>query len=161
MHVTEGRHTVTLRGSIPAVDSLEIPFQTPPRVIEVSSDAWFVAGTKDKRLTSGSLQITRLQSSDDGDGTVRWESSRFPVFARVERVLELDLDWRVRTTVYRVSPTQGALTMDIPLLPGEHIVSGEFSVTDDRVLVSMNPQQQAVTWTSNLPLNSPDRKSVV
>lgn len=155
MHVVPGRHTVNLRGSVPAVDSLEIPFPTPPRVIDVSSDAWFVAGTKDKRLTSGSLQLTRLQSAGDGDSTVRWESSRFPVFARVERVVELDLDWRVRTTVYRIAPTQGALTLDIPLLAGESIVSGDFTVTDDRVLVSMNPQQRSISWTSNLPLQSP------
>lgn len=155
MHVVPGRHSVTLRGSIPAVDSLEIPFRTPPRVIEVNSDAWFVAGTKDKRLTSGSLQLTRLRADSDGDGAVRWESSRFPVFARVERMLELDLDWRVRTTVFRVAPTQGALTLDIPLLAGESVVSGDFTVKDDRILIAMNPQQQSVTWTSNLPLQSP------
>ncbi len=155
MHVGPGQHTVALRGSVPAVDSLEIPFPTPPRVIEVSSDAWFIAGTKDRRLTSGSLQLTRLQSAGNGDGTVRWESSRFPVFARVERLIELDLDWRVRTTVYRVAPTQGALTLDIPLLAGETIVSGDFTVTDNRVRVSMNPQQHSLTWTSNLPLQSP------
>jgi hypothetical protein len=155
LHVTAGRHTVSLRGPVPAADSLEIPFRTPPRVITVDSDAWFVAGIKDRRLTSGSLQLTRLQSSDDGDGTVRWESSRFPVFARVERVLELDLDWRVRTVVHRIAPTQGALTLDIPLLAGESIVSGDFTVTDDRVLVSMNPQQETVSWVSNLPLQSP------
>ncbi len=155
LHVLPGRHTVTLRGPVPAVDSLEIPFLTPPRVISVNSDAWFVAGIKDRRLTSGSLQLTRLQAATNGDGTVRWESSRFPAFARVERVIELDLDWRVRTTVYRVAPAQGALTLDIPLLAGETIVSGEFTVTDDRVLVSMNPQQQSVSWTSNLPLQSP------
>ena len=155
LHVSEGRHTVTLRGSVPAVDSLEIPFPTPPRVIAVESDAWFIAGLKDRRLTSGSLQLTRLQSSDDGDGTVRWESSRFPAFARIERVVELDIDWRVRTTVYRVAPAQGALTLDVPLLQGESIVSGDFTVTDDRVLVSMNPQQASVSWTSNLPLQSP------
>jgi hypothetical protein len=155
MHVAPGRHTVTLRGSIPAVDSIEVPFQTPPRVIEVSSDSWFVAGTKDRRLISGSLQLTRLQSESGGDDAVRWESSRFPVFARVERELVLGLDWRVRTTVHRVAPTQGALTLDIPLLAGESIVSGDFTVKDDHVLVSMNPRQHEVTWTSNLPLQSP------
>ena len=155
IHVEPGRHSVALRGSAPAADSLEIPFPTPPRVIDVSSDAWFVAGIKDKRLTSGSLQLTRLQSGSGADGSVRWESSRFPIFARVERVLELDLDWRVRTTVYRVAPAQGALTLDIPLLAGESVVSGGFAVNNDRILVSMNPQQRAVSWTSNLPLQSP------
>ncbi|MCH8158667.1 MAG: hypothetical protein IIA08_02225 [Proteobacteria bacterium] len=155
LRVTAGRHTVNLRGPVPAVDSLEIPFLTPPRVITVTSGAWFVAGIKDRRLTSGSLQLTRLQSDTEGDGTVRWESSRFPVFARVERVIELDLDWRVRTTVHRVAPTQGALTLNIPLLDGENIISGNFTVANERVLVAMNPQQQSVSWISSLPRQSP------
>ena len=154
LYVTPGRHRVDLRGPVPAVDSLEIPFPTPARVINVVSDGWFVAGVKDRRLLAGSLQLTRLQTDDSGD-TVRWESSRFPTFARIERTVELDLDWRVRTTVTRVAPAQGALTLDVPLLDGETIVSGDFSVTDGRVLVSMDPQQRVVSWVSNLPLQSP------
>lgn len=154
LYVTAGRHTVTLRGPVPATDSLEIPFQTPPRVISVDADGWFIAGVKDRRLLAGSLQLTRLQTEEGGD-TVRWESSRFPTFARVERRVELDLDWRVQTTVHRVAPAQGALTLEVPLIDGETIVSGDFTVTDGSVLVSMNPQQRSVSWTSNLPLKSP------
>ena len=141
---------------VEAVEYLnEVAFQTPPRVVEVTSDGWFVAGIKDRRLLSGSLKLTRLQTDGDDDDTVRWESSRFPAFARIERTVELDLDWRVRTTVYRVAPVQGALTLDVPLVAGEQIVSGDFTVTEGRVLVSMNPQQNSVSWTSNLPLKSP------
>ena len=131
-----------------------MPFPTPARVINIASDGWFVAGLKDRRLLAGSLQLTRLQTDDSGE-TVRWESSRFPIFARVERNVDLDLDWRVRTTVTRVAPSQGALTLEIPLLEGESIVSGDFSVTDGSVLVSMDPQQHTVSWVSNLPLQSP------
>jgi len=153
LYVTSGRHELTLRGPVPAVDSLEVAFLAPPRVIEVEGDGWFVAGIKDRRLLSGSLQLTRLQT--DGDDAVRWESSRFPAFARIERTVELDLDWRVRTTVHRVAPAQGALTMDVPLVDGEQIVSGDFNVSEGRVLVSMNPQQGSVSWTSTLPRQSP------
>jgi hypothetical protein len=155
LQVSAGRQSVTLRGPVPAVDSLELAFRTPPRVIEVASDAWFVAGIKDRRLLSGSLQLTRLQTDEAGDQKVRWESSRFPTFARIERTVELDLDWRVRTTVYRVAPVQGALTLDVPLIEGESIVSGDFAIDENRVLVSMNPQQQSISWTSDLPRKSP------
>ena len=155
LHVGAGRHSVTLRGPVAAVDSLEVAFQSPPRVIRVDSDGWFVAGIKDRRLLSGSLQLTRLQTDTGGDETVRWESSRFPAFARIERTVELDLDWRVKTTVYRVAPAQGVLTLDVPLIDGEKIISGEFTVDNDRVLVSMSPQQQSISWTSNLPRTSP------
>ncbi len=149
-----GRHRVDLRGPVPAVDSLEVPFPTPARVVTVASDGWLVAGVKDRRLLAGSLQLTRLQTDESGD-VVRWESSRFPSFAQIERTVELDLDWRVRTTVTRVAPAQGALTLEVPLLDGETIVSGDFTVADQHVLVSMDPRQYTVSWVSNLPRQSP------
>ncbi|MGB5490543.1 MAG: hypothetical protein WBM76_06925 [Woeseiaceae bacterium] len=155
LYIKSGQHRVTLSGPVPAVDSVEVPFVTPPRVIKVESDGWLVAGVKDRRLLSGSLQLTRMQTGADGNESVRWESSRFPAFARIERTIELDLDWRVTTTVHRIAPAQGALTLDLPLLQGESIVSGNFTVDEGRVLVSMDSQQRAVSWTSNLPLTSP------
>ena len=154
--VTPGRHTVTLRGPIPDVDSLEIPFPTPPRVVTAESDTWLLGGIKDRRLLSGSLQVTRLQTADGGDA-VRWESSRFPAFARVTRHIAMDLDWHVQTTVERVAPLEGALTLEVPLLDGESIVSGTFEVRDGRVLVTMQPDEAGVSWSSTLPLQSPLR----
>ena len=155
VRLAAGRHTVVLSGPVPDVDSLEVPFPTPPRVIEADSDGWFVAGIKDRRLLSGSLQLTRLQAEGDGSADVRWESSRFPVFVRIERSIDLDLDWRATTTVFRVAPSQGALTLDVPLLDGESIVTDEFTVEDGHVLVTMNPNQRSVSWRSNLPRKSP------
>jgi hypothetical protein len=155
VRLAAGRHTVVLSGPVPDVDSLEVPFPTPPRVIEADSDGWFVAGIKDRRLLSGSLQLTRLQAEGDASADVRWESSRFPAFARVERSIDLDLDWRSTTTVFRVAPSQGALTLEVPLLDGESIVTGEYTVEDGRVLVTMNPNQRSVSWRSNLPRKSP------
>ena len=155
LRVSPGRHTVVLRGAAPAVDSLEIPFPTPPRVIEADSDGWLVAGIKDRRLLSGSLQLTRLQSAESGETMPRWESSRFPAFVRVERNIELDLDWRVTTTVVRLAPAEGALTLEIPLLDGETVLSEHVTAADGSVLVSMDPAQQAMTWVSSLRRESP------
>ena len=155
LRVSPGRHTVVLRGAAPAVDSLEIPFPTPPRVIEVDSDGWLVAGIKDRRLLSGSLQLTRLQSAEGGEVAPRWESSRFPAFVRVERNVELDLEWRVTTTVVRRAPAEGALTLEIPLLDGETVLSEHVTAADGTVLVTMDPTQRVVTWVSSLRRESP------
>ncbi len=154
LDVSPGRSSVILRGSVPDADSLEIPFPAPPRVITVKSDDWMVAGVRDRRLLAGSLQLSRLQSAA-GEESGRWESSRFPAFAHVSRRVDLDLDWRVTTTVQRIAPLEGAVTLEIPLLEGETIVSGDFSVADGRVLVTMEPQQRELTWTSNLRAQSP------
>jgi hypothetical protein len=137
------------------VDSLEIPFPTAPRFITVESNGWHIAGIKDRRLLSGSLQLTRLQADGDDDSIVRWESSRFPAFVSIVRTIELDLDWRLTTTVYRQAPTQGALTVDVPLIDGESVLTQDMSVSDGRILVSMSPTQRAVTWQSSLPRVSP------
>jgi hypothetical protein len=154
IHVMPGRHALTLSGPVPDVDSLEIPFPTPPRVVTAESEAWLVAGIRDRHLLSGSLQLTRLQAADGSDA-VRWESSRFPAFARVTRQVAMDLDWTVSTQVVRVAPLEGALTLEVPLLDGESIVSGGFEVRDGRVLVSMQPNETVVSWSSTLPLESP------
>ena len=152
--VPEGRHRVSLRGPVPAADSLEIEFPAPPRVFTVDSEGWLVAGVKDRRLLSGSLQLTRLQTGSDAD-EVRWEASRFPAFARITRTISMDVDWRVQTRVERVAPAQGALSLTVPLLDGESIVSADFEVHEGEVLVSMAPEQNALSWNSTLPLESP------
>lgn len=154
LNLAPGRRSVTLRGAVPNADSLEIPFPTPPRVITVTGNGWMIAGIKDRRLLSGSLQLSRLQSDGDEESG-RWESSRFPAFAHVSRRVDLDLDWRATTTVQRIAPLEGAVALEIPLLDGETIVSGDFSVAGGRVLITMGPQQREVTWTSNLPARSP------
>lgn len=151
----EGNHVITLQGPLPPVDNLEVPFPTPPRVMHVETSEWFVAGIENQRLLSGSLQLTRLQQQGDGESPARWESSRLPVFARVERSINLDLDWRVTTTVYRVAPRQGAISLNVPLLPGELVSSMDFTVDDDKILISMNPAQQSVSWQSTIPRQSP------
>ncbi len=153
LRVAPGRQRVILSGPMPTADSVEIPFPTPARVVTVTSEGWAVAGVKDRRLLSGSLQLSRLQR--EGSEVVRWESSRFPVFATITREIALDLDWGVTTTVNRVAPAEGALTLEIPVVDGESILSGDFEVSDGHVLVTMGPQQRSVSWSSNLPRQSP------
>ena len=40
------------------------------------------------------------------------------------RTIELGLDWRVTTSVNRIAPTQGGLTIELPLIEGETVISG-------------------------------------
>jgi hypothetical protein len=144
-----------MRGPLPPVASVEVPFPASPRVVTSESDGWLVAGIRDRRLVSGSLQLTRLQREGEDSGAASWELTRLPVFVRIERQVEFDLDWRINTTVYRVAPEQGALTIEVPLIEGESIVSGEFKVVDGRALVAMSQGEYSVSWTSTLPRQSP------
>ncbi len=155
LRVPSGRQSVVVRGATGGADSIEIGFPAPPRVVTATGNGWFIAGIKDRRLLSGALQLTRLRTGENGDGAPRWESSRFPAFVEVERSIELGLDWRVTTTVTRIAPEQGALSLNLPLLPGESVLTADMGVSDGRILVSMNPTTRQVSWESNLPRTSP------
>jgi len=153
--VPEGRQRFVLSGSVAGVDSVEIPFPTPPRTVDVSADGWVVAGIKDRRLLSGSIELNRLRSDESGDSAARWESSRFPPFVAIGRSIEIGRDWRVNTTVTRIAPTEGALSLEIPLLDGETVISEDVDIVDGNLRVTMGPDQSSVRWTSNLPERSP------
>ncbi len=155
LRVPAGRHSVVATGSVAGVDSVELAFPLPPRAVEVTADGWIVAGLRDRRLVAGSLELSRLREEGALEAGTSWESSRFPPFVAISRSLEIGLDWRVSTTVRRVAPTDGALSMDIPLLPGESVVSDDIDIDDGRVRVSMGANQSSVSWASILPRESP------
>ena len=144
-----GIHTLTVAGPLPAGGTLEIPFTLSPRAIVAESAHWLVAGIDNRALVAGSLNLTRLRRDADVDGG-SWEASRLPVFLAVERTVSLELDWQVHTVVRRVAPETGALNIVLPLIDGESVTS-ERSLTDDGIVVSMNPTQLRAAWQSTLP----------
>ncbi len=155
LRVVPGRHAVTLRGASGDSDSLQIAFPAPPRVVDVQVEGWEVAGLRDRRLLSGALQFTRVAAEGDTSAPERWESSRFPPFAHIARTIEMGLDWTLMTTVAREAPVEGALTLRVPLLPGESVLAEGLPVSDGEMLISMAPGQDSVSWQSRLPRTSP------
>ncbi len=151
VRLPEGRHRLVLQGPLPPVDSLEIGFPAAPRVFTADARGWTLTGIDDRRLVTGSLQLTRLRDNGAADATGRWESSRFPPFVRIERSVELDLDWRVSTRVIRVAPETGAITLSVPLLEGASLLTADLPVTEGAVRVSLGPTENSVGWTAALP----------
>ena len=149
-----GRHALQMRGPLPPGDALEIAFPMPPRAISAQSEHWFVSGIERGILPSGALGLTRLERDAGRQAPLQWEASRFPPFLRVERTLQLGLDWRIHTLVNRLAPAVGAISMEVPLLEGESVLEGERNVREGRMLVSMDPAQQSFRWSSSLPRRS-------
>lgn len=146
-----GTHRIALEGPLPPVDSLEIPFPAPPRVVVGEASGWVLSGIEDRRLLAGSLRLTRLRDGADAEAGSRFESSRFPEFVLIEREIELDLDWRVHTRVTRIAPERGAIALSVPLLPGASLLTAGLPVSDGEVRVSLDPAQQSAEWTATLP----------
>jgi hypothetical protein len=148
-----GAHTVRLEGSLPAAESIQLAFRTPPRRVDVSSDGWDVAGVNERRLVSGSLELTRRRSATDSSALET--SSEFPAFVRVTRSIDLGLDWRVNTVVERVAPERAAISVAVPLIAGESVLSESLDVREAAgtrsVLVGLERGQPEMQWASGLP----------
>ena len=150
--VPAGRHTLVLRGPLPPGDAVQMPFAALPRTVAATATAWLIAGIEDGALPGGTLSLTRLRQEQAARPAAQWEASRFPAFVTVERTLQLGTrQWRVATVVRRVAPAVGAITLAVPLLAGEAIVSAEHSVAEGRVAVAMAPSEQRFAWESTLP----------
>ena len=149
--LASGRHTVTLRGPLPLADTVEIAFPAAPRRITVQSEHWFVDGVDDGTLPSGALALTRLRSgANDEMAAATWEAGLFPAFVTVRRMIRLDLDWDVQTTVERIAPATGAINLAVPLLDSESVLTQDRSLEAGRLQVAMSPTQQRFSWSSSL-----------
>ena len=155
-HLRAGRRSIELSGPIAVADSLEIPFPALPRAIEAEASGWNLAGIENRRLLSGSLHLTRAREGERSvSGLPRWESRRLPTFVRIERTLTFGLDWRAATTVTRIAPAEGALTLNIPLMAGESVITPGLTRDGGELLVSMAAAEDSLSWESVLPQQSP------
>ena len=74
---------------------------------------------------------------------------------KVTRVLSLDVDWTLTTTVSRVAPTKGAINLSVELLPGESVTTAGVKVKDNKVRVDLGQNSSSTSWRSDLYKSSP------
>ena len=155
--LTPGAHEIRLSGLLAAATSIQVEFPRTPRAISVSNDGWDVSGVNEGRLLSGSLELVRRGgSTGTANSSVLAAASEFPAFVRVTRSFELGLDWAVSTVVERVAPEKAAMTLEIPLVPGESVLSDSLRTRDlpggsRLALVGLERNQRVMGWQSGLP----------
>ena len=146
-----GAHTVRLSGRLASAETIQLAFPQPPRVIDVSARGWTSSGVNEGRLVSGSLELARERGAARDTGVTLEAGAEFPAFVKVHRVFNLDLDWTMNTTVVRVAPQRAALSVEIPLVPGESVLTPEVKVRNhEAALVGLNSGQNALSWVSGL-----------
>jgi len=79
-----------------------------------------------------------------------FEATHPPPFVRIERTLRLGLDWTLVTKVIRVARGTTATVFDVPLIPGESVVSPGIEVANGMVRVNLGASSKSLMWQSNL-----------
>ena len=146
--LTPGAHTVRLAGRLAAAESIQLAFPQPPLSIEVRASGWTVSGVNEGRLVAGSLELARERGGRAGAALEA--GSEFPTFVRVERTFNLDLDWTLLTEVTRIAPERAAMSLQIPLVNGESVLTPGVEVKDGQALVGLSPGEMNTGWRSGL-----------
>jgi hypothetical protein len=150
--LTPGAHVVRLAGRLAPAESIQVAFPQPPRAIEVSASGWTVSGMNEGRLVSGTLELARERGSQrTAAGDALETGTEFAAFVRVERVFNLDLDWTLQTTVTRIAPLRAAVSVEIPLVKGESVLTPGVEVRDGTsALVGLGTGEPVTQWQSGL-----------
>jgi hypothetical protein len=150
--LTAGAHTVRLAGRLAPAESIQVAFPQPPRAIDVSATGWTVSGMNEGRLVSGTLELARERGSQrSGAGDALETGTEFAAFVRVDRIFNLDLDWSLQTVVTRIAPLRAAVSMEIPLVKGESVLTPGVEVRNGTsALVGLGTGEPNTQWQSGL-----------
>ena len=147
--VEPGVHKVQLSGKHRDYFTFSLPLPLLPQYSMVNVDGWRVEGLFENGKTAEQLQFTRLNDSQTNT-VANHQTSILPAFVRVERTLQLGLDWQVTTKVVRLENNDSSIVLKIPLLPGERVSTEQIRVENHQVLVNMAAGTGVVEWQSML-----------
>jgi hypothetical protein len=151
MPLEHGVHTVRIEGRLSG-ESVHLAFPMTPRRITIDAPGWATVGINAGRLLAGALDLTHQRpATGNALSTSGAASQEFPAFVDVVREFRLGLDWSITTSVQRISPSEAAFTVAVPLVPGESVLAEGLQVNpDNTVLVGLSAGEQTRTWSSSL-----------
>jgi hypothetical protein len=147
--IPEGRHHLELKGLLPAYNIIQLPLPMKPGSVNVQADGWSVEGIRDTGFIDNQIQFQRLASGERKPVDML-ETGVMPPFVQVERTLLLGIDWRVVTRVQRLTPLDSAIVLELPLIPGESVVTEGIDVKEGTAWVNLDASTGMIEWESIL-----------
>jgi hypothetical protein len=148
-----GAHQVVLEGPLPGRQTVQIPFgPLRPHAVTSSLHGWTLDGIDEDGAVGEALQLTRTAAAAAAGGgdSKGIEGQSLPPFLSVERTLRLGLKWEVETRVRRATPPGAAAVLEVPLLPGESVLTEGVKVVKGKAQVNMGPAETETVWRSVL-----------
>ncbi|MDP1969960.1 MAG: hypothetical protein Q8K42_03370 [Methylobacter sp.] len=150
INLSEGEHQVVLSGVTPLLSKFTLPLPLKPNWVSIQNTGWQVIGLQENNEVDDQLQFSRINRTEQQQSATELEPGALPPFIRIERTLQLGLDWRVITRIVRVSPADSAVVLAVPLLPGESVTTAGIRVKEGKAEVNIPAQQTELRWESTL-----------
>lgn len=143
-----GVHRVNVEGTLANLTEWQWTYQLRPRHVTIDAPGWQVSGVRPGGIPEAQVFFTRVQKATAG--VANYDRPNLQSAAGVERQLELGLIWQLRTTVSRLSPVGTAVSLRIPLLPNENVITSHAVMKDGFMEVRLGAKQKEFSWQSEL-----------
>ncbi len=144
--LSKGHHEITMKGiAVKADFQFTLPLK-PHVVFFKGDDGWSIAGIDVNGVPAGQLQFVKQEKQD----AQKFGESTLPPSIKIERVLQLGIEWYVKSTVTRLSPLGTSVYLKVPLLDGESVTDEAYKVRGKNIEINMGPNIQKMQWTSVL-----------
>jgi hypothetical protein len=147
-----GVHKVRVEGSLAGVGEWQWTYRLRPRHVRIEAPGWTQAGVRPDGVPEPQVFLAPERKAV-GD-QARYEQQELDSVVQVDRTLEIGLQWQVRTEVRRLSGTGRAVSLRIPLLPGENVLSAGRIAAAGFVEVRLGAQETVATWESSLAITN-------
>lgn len=149
----EGVHEVTLTANADGLNRLDIAFDLIPGHLEIDAPNWRVEGlvrghVGDRKLTFNRLNPVEI--NDTSSTVANFTPLEITPYVSVQRQIVLTYEPTLITSVSRVAPITGEITVRIPLLPNELVATPGMSVEDEHMVVNLKANQRTIAWESKL-----------
>ncbi len=143
-----GVHRVRVEALLTNTGDWEWSYLLKPRQVTIEAPDWTVVGVRADGVPEQQVFFSPKQKVAAAAATYDRQDLQ-PIVA-VERRLELGLQWQIRTVIQRLSPVGKAVSLRIPLLPDENVLSQGRVVQDGGMEVRLGAQDTSFSWESSL-----------
>jgi hypothetical protein len=148
VRLSKGHHTVVVKGRITG-DQATINIPLPIHNIEVTAPDWEVEGLVEGRVKNETLTLSAVDKNAT-QKTDTLKADPAPDFVQVRRHFIFGKKWTVETTVQRISPKQGAISLAVKLISGEKLLKDMGSLQDGEIVVQLGHRQEEIRWVSSI-----------
>lgn len=146
----QGQHEVIVSGNVPPqlLVQLILPMK-PHQISTINDDGWTIEGTTRSGHVSD-LLLRRQDREKQAEQKTILTPTSLPAFVKVERRLEFNQQWRLTTTIVRLTPTDSVIRLEIPLVDGEQVLRDNLDIKNNEVQVHLHQDQKKFEWRSVL-----------
>ena len=145
-----GVHQVIVESRLPDRAEWEWTFVLAPRHVSIDASGWTYTGVRPNGVPEQQVFFVRERQVEAGEAS--YDRKDFNVILAVDRNVEAGLKWQIHNEVTRLSAATSAVSIRLPLLQNERVLTSNVVVEDQSIEVNLSVGQESFAWESELPI---------